>query len=265
MPTMSSAVLRPVLFGSFLALSTLGCSDLGTHNLAIEASEAVTAGVITTDGWTVTFSQLVVVVHDPGLIERVDNEPTWVREQGSSVWDVSQAPAEGDPLSRDIRATRYDGADFRIAPTSNSAYPPVAGNVDEATVDAAIDGGWSIHVVGSATDANDVTIAFDWTFDTSTLFRCEFDDDDALELAADGDETTTIEILGEALLRDGGVATAELAFGWIAAADANQDGTVSNDELDSASLGEAISNATRRLGGVRGVGACPVIDPRPNQ
>ncbi|MFO7566543.1 MAG: hypothetical protein R6X02_28125 [Enhygromyxa sp.] len=246
--TRAASLLVPasLLLASTLAL---GCSDRGTHSLAIEGSEQVVNGVTTADQWTVSFDQLVVVVHNPGLIERTDNEPAWVREPGVSVWDVTQAPDEDELISRVIRASRYDGADFRIAPTSESGYEPVAGNVGDSVVEAAAKDGWSVHVVGSATDST-TTVSFDWTLATNTFYRCKFDGDEVVELGADGEETTVIEILGEALFGDD--------FGPIAAADADGDGTVTQAELESAGLWDAIESA--HLGGIRGAGSCPVVD-----
>jgi hypothetical protein len=248
---------------SLSMLSMLGCSDIGTHALAISGSESVAEGGMLTssDGWEITFTSLVVVVHDPGLIERVDNDPAYVRELGVTVWDVVPALEEGEELSRKIRATSYDGAQFRVAPTSISEYEPMPGNVDQDVVDAAVDDGWSVHVVGTATGAGgDVT--FDWTFDTNTFYRCKFDGDEVVVLGADGDETTTIEMLGEALFRSAAdSADAAVVFQPIADADGDGDGAVTADELETAGLLETIVELTHELGGVRGAGACPEFVP----
>jgi hypothetical protein len=253
--TRAASLLAPasLLLASTLAL---GCSDRGAHNLAIEGSEQVVNGLTTADAWTVTFDQFLVVVHNPALIERTDNEPTWVREPGVSVWDVTKPLAEGEALHSVVRATRYDGADYRIAPIGDraaigdAAYEPHAGNVADSVVDAAIKDKWSVHVVGSATDAAATTISFDWSFSTSALYRCKFDGDEVVVIGADGEETTVIEILGEALF--GG------DFGPIAAADSNGDGTVTQAELETAGLWGAIESAN--IGGIRGAGSCPVIE-----
>lgn len=243
---------RPWLASLLLASGfALGCSDVGTHNLAVEGSDQVVNGVTTSDMWTVTFEQLVVVIQNPSLIERTDNEPAWIREPGVTVWDVTKALKEGEALSRGIRATRYDGADFRIAPTSESGYEPVAGNVGDSVVDAAVKDKWSIKVVGSATNMTR-TIDFDWTFATNTFYRCKFTGDEVVVLGAEGDETTVIEILGEVLFGD--------SFMAIADADADDDGKVTKAELESAGLWDAIESASARVGGIRGAGACPVIE-----
>jgi hypothetical protein len=245
-----------LLLGSTLAL---GCSDRATHRLSVDASMAVHEGVTTADGWIVTFDQLVVVVHNPGLVERTDNEPAWVREAGVTVWDAIADVDEDETLSRIIRAVRYDGADFRIAPASESGYEAVAGNVADSVVTAAVDGGWSIRVVGSASDSSGgQTVGFDWTFDTNTFYRCQFTGDAVVELVEDDDETTVIEILGETLLRGSGT-TGEFEFAAIAAADADGDGQVSKAELQSAGLWDQLEQRSGELGGIRGAGACPII------
>lgn len=248
---------------SLCSLTMVGCSDIGTHALAIAGSESVAEGgsLATSDGWTITFTSFVVVLHDPGLIERTNNKPTYVRELGVTVWDVVPALEEGEELSRKIRATRYDGAQFRIAPTSISKYEPVAGNVDQDTVDTAVADGWSVHVVGTATGGATGDVSFDWTFDTNTFYRCKFEGDDVVELAGDAEETTTIEILGEALFR-GEVDNEDAAvvFQPIADADGNGDGTVTLDELDAAGVLDTVVELTHELGGVRDAGACPEFE-----
>lgn len=259
MSTPASRSASLALFSLLLAVPALGCSDIGIHTLTIEGNDAVLAGgpLMSSDMWEITFDSFHVVVHDPGLIERVDNKPTYVRELGVTVWNVVSDLAEGDALARQIRATRYDGAQFRIAPTSASGYEPELGNVPEDVVDTAVDEGWSIHVVGSASAAMQ-TIQFDWTFDTNTFYRCQFEGDEVVELGADGDETTTIEILGEALFRsEAGNVDAPVVFQPIADADSNGDNMVTADELEAAGLLDTMVALTSELGGIRDAGPCP--------
>jgi hypothetical protein len=257
---MSRSLSSALLSCSLLSTFTLGCSDVGTHALAIAGSESVADGgaLATSDGWTITFTSFVVVMHDPGLIERIDDKPAYVRELGVTVWDVVPALEEGEELSRKIRATSYDGAQFRIAPTNISEYEPVSGNVDQDVIDAAVEDGWSVRVVGTATGGATGDVSFDWTFDTNTFYRCKFEGDEVLELGADGDEATTIEILGEALFRgEADNDAAAVVFQPIADADGNGDGMVMADELDAAGLLDTVVELTHELGGVQGAGACP--------
>jgi hypothetical protein len=265
---MTSPATRPVrsaplLLASAFALASvvtpmLGCrSDSGTHRLAIAGSDAVMQGLTTADAWTVSFEQVAVVVHHPGLIERVNNRPVYVREPGITLWDAREQPDADEALAREVRASRYDGAIFSIAPPGESGYELVAGNVEANLVAAAVEDDWSVRVVGSATNAAAETIRFDWAFATSTHYRCEFDGDAVVEITDAGDETTTIEILAELLLQgDGGA----LDFEAIAAADADGDGEVTAAELDSAGLWDGLEDASRGVGGIRGAGACSAVD-----
>ena len=247
----SRLVLASLLCSAALTVTT-GCSDLGNHALSVEGSDAVTAGLSTTDGWDVTFTSLVVVVHHPGLIEQIDYQPTWVREYGVSVWDVVQPVAEDERIGTPVRATDYDGAQFRVAPASESEYEAFAGNVADSVVDEAVEGDWAVHVVGTATDGN-ATVSFDWTFTTSQLYRCSLKDD-AIQVTVDGDEVTVLTIFGEALfVGDGGS-----NFQPFANADADNDGVITDAELDAAGLLDGL--AATPLGGVQGVGVCDVVE-----
>jgi hypothetical protein len=262
MLTLAPRSLTLALSSLLLVAPAIGCSDLGTHKLAIDGSDAVKQGIdmSATDGWAITFESFIVVVHNPGLIERIDNDPALVRESGVTVWNVVSGVAEGEELSRQIRATNYDGVQFRIAPPAASGYDAVVGNVPEDVVDMAVDEGWSIHVIGSAASAMD-NISFDWTFDTNTFYRCELEGDEVLMLAADGDETTVIEILGEALFRsETDDPSSALVFQPIADADADNDGMVTTDELDAAGLLEQVTALSQQIGGVGGAGICPAFE-----
>jgi hypothetical protein len=248
------ALASLLLCSSLVAVS--GCrSDRSTHSLAVEGSEAVVVGLTTTDGWTVEFSSLVVVVHHPGLVERTNDELSLAREYGVTVWDAVEPSTEDERITREIRASTYDGAEFRIAPASESGYEAVAANVGDSVVDAAVDDDWAYRVIGTATSSDgSQVLGFDWAFTSSRRYRCEFDGDDVLELGADGEEITVIEILGEALFagEDGAV------FDPFAAADQDGDGEITRAELDAAGLLDDVDAAG--IGGIRGAGACPVID-----
>lgn len=247
-------VLPPALTASLAVFAATGCGDLGTHSLVVEGNDAVTQGIdaAASDGWTISFTSFVVVIHEPGLIEQFNDKPTWVREAGVTVWDVATSVDEGDELGRSIRATTYDGVDFRLAPPSANGYEALAGNVSSEVVSAAVDEDWSVHVVGSA-EMGGNTLSFDWTFDTNVFFRCELDADSSVVLGAEGDETTVLEILGDALFTDG---AGGVVFQPFADAD-DGDGVLTADEVAAAGLLDGLQAATRELGGVRGFGPCP--------
>ena len=254
---MSLAAPRIITTLSVLSLTAaLGCSDRGGHEIVVEGNDAVNVSIpdTATDGWTIDFTRFVVVLHDPGLIERIDRKPAWVREYGVTVWDVLSPNEDMGVLSRVIRASEfYDGVDFRIAPSSVSAYEPIAGNVDSDVVDEAVERDYAIRVVGTATGPMGESVGFDWEFTTDTRYRCDLGADDKVVIAADGSEVTVIEILGDMLFaQDGG----SLAFQPIADADADADETVTIEELGDAGLLDGIEALTRSIGSVRDAPAC---------
>ncbi|MFV8755543.1 hypothetical protein ACNOYE_33760 [Nannocystaceae bacterium ST9] len=276
MSTLSSP--RSLVFLALIGLAgpALACSETASHTIGIVGDAAVREGAPAfADGWTVQFEQFVVVVHHPALIEQTNDDPAWVRRLGVTVWDVA-AELEPDTESFEIysaglRASKYDGFDFRIAPASAAGYPAEAGNVEASVVDAMVEDDLAIHVVGSATDGTS-TIAFDWAFTTDTLYRCGID----IELAGEEEGSSVIEIAGERLFATGlGAAAPTLAFAAIADADANADGTVTLDELGAVSLasagydanGEAVEDLgafvaalSRSVGGVVDSSGCEIVE-----
>lgn len=253
-----------------LLASTAACSDTASHAIGIAGSEAVrTDGPALADGWTIQFDSVLVVVHHPALIEQTDDDPAWVRRLGVTVWDLA-LPFEGDATNFSIyeaglRASTYDGFDFRIAPPSaEPGYAAAAGNVDDATLAAVVEADLALRVVGSASDGTQ-TIAFDWSFSTDTLRRCAIE----LELAADAPGETTIEVAAELLFASSAGDAPVIGFAAIAAADADGDGTVTLDELGAApapngsgaaDLLAFVVERSRSLGGVAGASSCEIID-----
>lgn len=253
-----------------LLASTAACSDTASHAIGIAGSEAVRSdGPALADGWTISFDSVLVVVHHPALIEQTDDDPAWVRRLGVTVWDLAQ-PFEGDATSFSIyeaglRASSYDGFDFRIAPPSAEAgYAAEAGNVDQATLDAVVEADLALRVVGSASDGTQ-TIAFDWSFSTDTLRRCAIE----LELGADAEGETTIELAGERLFATSAGDAPTIGFAAIAAADADGDAAVTLDELGAApapngsgaaDLLTFVVEQSRNLAGVAGASGCEIVD-----
>lgn len=247
----------------------VGCSDTAYHAIGVVGSEAVRSdGPALADGWTVTFDQVLVVLHHPALIEQTNDDPAWVRRLGVTVWDLAAA-LEGDAESFEIydaglRASSYDGFEFRVAPPSIEAgYAAEPGNVDAAIVDAMVEADTALRVVGSASDGT-TTITFDWSFSTDTLRRCAIE----LELGADAEGGSTIEIAAERLFASTAGDAPTLGFAAIAAADANADGAVTLDELGAAGApngsGAAdllvfVTEQSRHVGSVVGGSDCEIV------
>ncbi len=278
-PRVSLALLRRSFTGLILVALAgpgLACSDTASYSIGIVGDAAVQTGAPAfADGWTVEFDQFVVVVHHPGLIEQTADDPAWVRQLGVTVWDVA-ADFEPDTESFEIyagalRAAKYDGFDFQIAPPSANGYPAESGNVDADVVDAMVEADTAIHVVGTATDGVQ-TIAFDWSFTTDTLYRCAID----IEPTAAEAGLSVIEIIGDRLFATAlGSPTPTLAFAAIAAADVDGDATVTLAELDAVTLassgydamGEDVGDLggfvralSRSIGSVIDSSSCEIIE-----
>jgi hypothetical protein len=260
---------RPLLLALPLLVVTAACSDTASHAIGIAGSEAVRSdGPMLADGWTIQFDSVIVVVHHPALIEQTADDPAWVRRLGVTVWDVAQ-PFEADASSfaiyeAGLRASSYDGFDFRIAPPSaESGYAAAAGNVDDDTLAAVVESDLALRVVGSASDGMQ-TIAFDWSFSTDTLRRCTIE----LELGAEAEGETTIELAAELLFASSAGDAPTIGFAAIAAADGDGDGTVTLDELaaapapngsGAADLLAFVVQQSRVLGTVAGGSGCEIV------
>jgi hypothetical protein len=275
----SSRLLALGLSSLSLVVTLAGCSDTASHSIGVVGNADVRTGLPATsfaDGWAVTFEQFIVVVHHPALIEQTNDDPAWVRRLGVTVWDVAADPEPGETsfeiYAAGLRATTYDGFDFQIAPPSASGYAAEAGNVESDVVDAMVENDVAIRVVGTATMGGQ-TLAFDWSFDTDTLYRCAID----LELGAEEEGNSVIEIAGGRLFGNQlGDETPTFEFGPIAAADANADGTITLEELDAAALegtgydaagqdvqdlGAFVRALSRSIGSVIDASSCEIVEP----
>jgi hypothetical protein len=275
-----STSLRPLALGLIVFVGpALGCSDTASHTIGVVGNAEIRTGLPVesfVDGWSVTFEQFIVVVHHPALIEQTDDDPAWVRRLGVTVWDVAADPEPGtesfEIYAAGLRATRYDGFDFQVAPPSASGYAAEAGNVERDIVDAMVEADTAIRVVGTATKDGQ-TLAFDWSFTTDTLYRCAID----IELGAAEEGSSVIEILGGRLFANGlGDATPTYAFDAIAAADANGDAVITLAELEAVTvaaagydpggedvqdLGEFVRAQSRSIGDVVDASGCEVVEP----
>jgi hypothetical protein len=258
----------------------MGCSDTAYHSIGVVGDSAIRTGLpgaSFVDGWSVTFDEFIVVVHHPALIEQTNDDPTWVRRLGVTVWDLAADLEPGadsfEIASAGLRASSYDGFDFRIAPPSASGYPAEAGNVESGIVDNMVENDVAIRAVGTATLGGE-TLDFDWSFTTDTLYRCAID----IELTAADPEPlrSVIEIFGGNLFGNQiGDVTPTYEFAAIAAADADMDGIITLEELDAAplpanydaagedvqDLGGFVRALSRNIGSVIDASECEVIEP----
>lgn len=148
-----------------------------------------------------------------------------------------------------VPASYYGTARFEIAPRGSDA----------------------VHAAGTLTCGAEA-VTFDWSFDTDTIYVCEPSD---LTIPAGGEAGTELTVHGDHLFYDGlENDDAEVRGEAIVAADANEDGDVTLDELGAvpvADLGYAVGQysevtdlaafvtfLTQTLGHVDGEGHCQV-------
>ena len=258
------ALSAPALLALAAAAAPTGCLPGDTRPepasilLTVETSAASRDGVKTADGWEITFERGLVSIGDAALdgdacnayanarYERVFSAPTTGAQKLSLVYGLGQcslrlrlrSPSSDALLgegasARDLAALREPGTDAwsaKVAGTSGGKGGPMSGFSGQGGVN-----GTALRVVGHARKGG-IEKRFAWSFRGNVTLK------DCGSAAEDGGVTTSLDLHGgdvreipvtlapEELfrLREGAEG---LAFEPFAAADANDDGTVTLDEL----------------------------------
>lgn len=173
------------------------------------------------DGWTVTFSRLQVSIGEVTLGGAPLDEPS----QRYQIVDLVRA-GEGLILGSVHRTSDHPQAtvgklEFAVAP----AVDPVAGNVEGAEVER-MRGLYSVYVEGTAQRGEDIK-RFSWGLTTGNVYTDCF----SPARFTDEEPRVTIHVRGDRLFGDD-----ELVFTPFAAADANADGEIEEEELRSSDL-----------------------------
>ncbi len=204
-------------------LGACGGSGQGTLRVEIYGEDFIEQGIPASnfaDGWSVHFDAFLVCL---GAVEGAG-----VRFDGTKIFDLTQpgpvevasGPADSGPIAL---------ASYGIVPADSNAQ-----NVNARTEDvqAMVQGGYSVYVVGTATrDAS--TIRFSWGFDSATRYEnCHA----VHEVPDGGVGVMQITVHGDHLFMDSLVEEEpSLRFQPIADADADGDGQVTADELEAVS------------------------------
>jgi hypothetical protein len=168
------------------------------------------------DGCSATFEHFFVRVESADLVDADGAVVAGVSE--AMAFDMSLAGPH--PMPEVLApAGFYDTARFVIA----SGDSAVAGNADHAELD-----GHAVRAVGALTCGSD-TVSFDLSFDGRTTYDCAPED---LTLSKSGPVTSQLTVHGDHLFYDGLENNDAVVRGqaWIDA-DANNDGTLTEDEL----------------------------------
>ncbi|HMR07065.1 MAG TPA: hypothetical protein PKA88_14880 [Polyangiaceae bacterium] len=234
-----------------LALATGGCLPTdtrpppGTLNVVARTEEATLAGVVTDDGWALSFEQLLVSVghasaegddctayNDPDYARVLDGLRSGAQKintlfvVGLCELDIElSSPKEDSPLGAGTTAADRD---FLRTPGSDTYVP---------------EGGVSYHLVGTATKGG-VTKRFAWPYrnriDYSTCAALENGVPSAgIRIREHETKSATVTLHGTAPFQTSRDAkSARLRFDAFAAADANTDGEVTLDELGDVLLSD---------------------------
>lgn len=232
-----------------------------TYTAAIYGEEFIEEGIPAAefvDGWAVQFDHFLVSVGEVTVADAPLND----RATQFQVFDLAKpSDGAGFPVGRGTYSLSDAHVGYVIGPSAD-AIAGLAGNVDAADVDLMKQGGYSVHVVGSATRGED-SVTFTWGFTTRTVYGdCEPGGTDA-QLTIHGDHLFYDDLFSEA---------PDVAFDLIAGA-AGGDGDVSPEDLravditaeeryqvgdltDITDLWAFIEQQTASLGHINGEGHC---------
>ncbi len=206
-----------------LVLAACNGKGEGTLRVEIYGEDFIEQGIAASDfadGWSVHFDAFLVCL---GAVEGAGT-----RFEGMRIFDLTR-PGPVEVVSGPADSGPIAPASYGVVPADASAENV---NARQEDVDAMVQGGYSVYVVGTATrDAS--TIRFAWGFDSATRYEnCHA----AHEVPDGGEGTMQITIHGDHLFMDSLVEEEpSLRFQAIAEADADGDGQVTAEELQAVS------------------------------
>jgi len=256
------------------ACATTACDGevTGEGTLAIETwgEEYIEEGIPGdefADGFSVTYDTFLVVIGDVSAAKEGDAPA--LEAPAQKVWDLTETGpfqiATGTVPKGDYFHTVYT-----IAPPGGDVE---AGNVDDGALDTMVTNGYSVYVIGTATDGT-VEKSFEWGFDTSTLYDpCH----SVAVVEEDGEATIQLTIHGDHLFYDDAVSEdPSLRFNDLALADADDDGEITREELEAYDITVLpnygvgslpiddmwgyVSHMTTTLGHIDGEGHCEMTE-----
>ncbi len=226
------------------------------------------------DGWSVKFEQFLISL---GGISVHDRAGKGSELAGNWLLDLVQ-PGPHELGTLDLTAKAWPLVGYAVRPVGSSTEAHESATDDD--LELMQKGGYSVYVSGTAT-LDDVTKTFAWGFTNGTEYSDCVSEIDGKEVEGiivpnGGDAKVQLTIHGDHFFYDD-LASADAVprFAPIAAADANDDGEVTLDELDAVALveieegtygtgsashiddlGAFVRALTRSIGHFRGEGHC---------
>ena len=257
--------MKRCLFGLVLLASACGDEEeSSTLRVSAWGEDFIEAGIpaeVFVDGWSVSFETFLV------SLDAIEAGGTSM--SGGHVVDLTAASSgQGHELGTvSAPAGGAAVASWSLTPATAEAIT----EVDAASLSAMVDAGASVWVRGSAQRAG-VTKRFEWWFDTEVRYvAC----DTGLDRVADAVIDVVLTVHADHLFYDDlDSEEPAVAFDLIAAADADDDGSITMDELEAQSLaGQVryqvggrdiddlrafIDAQVRTLGHINGEGHCEI-------
>ncbi|WP_433927803.1 hypothetical protein AB3662_32230 [Sorangium cellulosum] len=232
------------------------------------------------DGWSIQYQKFLFVLRDVTVADRDGN--VGARMQGSILFDHTKAGPKPVVAFDDLEAKPWESVSYEIGPADADTALDGATEEDKAFM---IGAGASVHIEATARKG-DVEKRLDWTFSPATRYAdCKGEkggkEIDGVLVTNGGTDTVELTIHGDHFFYDDlQAATAARRFAPIAAADADDDGAVTLEELAAVrlvaidegtygtgsagnvnDLGAFVTALSRTLGHFRGEGECVSVDP----
>ncbi|AUX45637.1 hypothetical protein SOCE26_071320 [Sorangium cellulosum] len=273
---------------SLAAAALAGCSGgdtSGTGSVAFSTwgeayiEEQIPASDLE-DGWSIRYEKFLLVLRNVTVADRDGNVGATM--QGSILVDHTKPGPKPVVTFDDLEAKPWEQVSYEIGPPDADTALDGATEEDRALL---LGAGASVHIEATARKA-DVEKRIDWTFTIATRYAgCAGDKDgkalDGVLVTNGGTDLVELTIHGDHFFYDDlQAAAAKRRFGPIAAADADDDGAVTLEELaavrlvaieegpygtgsagDVDDLGAFVAQLSRTIGHFRGEGECVSGDP----
>jgi hypothetical protein len=209
------------------------------------------------DGWSIRYNRFLIVLADVHV--GVDGKDPVAKLPVAKLFDMHSPGEKSVVTFPNLPGRPYDHVSYRVSPApSNVELGQGATDADKAMM---IQNGYSMYVEGSATKGA-LTKSFTWGFTTDTLYdKCKGElagkETDGVVVTNGGTDSVQLTIHGDHLYYDDLQSPdAKVRFDSIAAADADNDGKVTLDELSKVQL----ADRTKITAGPYGTGSASGIN-----
>ncbi len=228
-----------------VAMSLAACSDSSSGQGAVTFTtygedyiEREIPASDVEDGWTIKHERFLIVIHDVSVADGATAAP--VATMATSKLFNNKVPGDKKVVDfPSLPAKAYTHVSYRVAPAV--AVTELGEGATAADKQLMLDNGYGLYVEATATKGA-VSKKYKWGFKLDTLYdRCKGElsgkETDGVVVTNGGTDTVQLTTHGDHLYYDDlQAAEAKVRFDNIAAADANDDGEVTLEELAAVKL-----------------------------